>query len=383
MLGFLFVLGLDTGGFQQIILKIAEEYELSYTQMSGLVTVKCVSNFLCILLFGPISDRTGKKCILLCASGIFSGGCILAACAHSFFITAAAIVLIGMAFGICEGLSSAVLADAFPDQREQMLNLSQGLFSAGAVSGPLLVTAVMRSSGKNWRMEFFILAVFMAILFFLLLIVEVPRYMQVSGTVPVKEKTGKKKQIFREIPVKVIGLLFGAMLLYSGMENGLGYFMDTFFVHEYDAAHLSTFALSGMWLAMLLSRMICAIAKGNGRRMVLGALSALILLSAGLLFARASTSALFICVLFGAAFGPVWPMLISFSVSEAPEYSGTVTSWMAAGSSIGASVFPLLMGSAADLWGDTRYAVGVLLGLAISTVIVFGFYMVKRRNVEA
>ena len=55
---------------------------------------------------------------------------------------------------------------------------------------------------------------------------------------------------------------------------------------------------------------------------------------------------------------------------------------MAAGSSIGASVFPLLMGSAADLLGDIRYAAGVLLVLAISAVVVFGFYLVKRENIR-
>lgn len=373
------MLGLDTGGFQQIILKIAQEYELSYSRMSGLVTVKCISNFLCILVFGPISDRIGKKYILLCASGIFSGGCILAACTHTFLFTATAVIVIGMAFGICEGLSSAVLADAFPDQRERMLNLSQGLFSAGAVSGPLLVTAVMRGAGVDWRREFYILAVLMAVLFVLLLVVPVPGYVQAAEKAVRKEN---EKKAFGGIPVKIIGVLFCAMLLYSGMENGLGYFIDTFFVHQYDAAQLSTFALSGMWLAMFLSRLICASSKGKHECVVLWSLTILIFLSIGLILAKASMSAMLICVLFGAAFGPVWPMLISFSVREAPAYSGTITSWMAAGSSIGASVFPLLMGSAADLLGDIRYAAGVLLVLAISAVVVFGFYLVKRENIR-
>ena len=155
MLGILFVLGLDTGGFQQILLKIAEEYNLSYAMMSSLVTAKCIANFACLLLFGPLSDRVGKKKILLCATALFSAGSLLAGVAHSFPITFLSIVFIGMAFGICESLSTAVLADAFPMKREQILIFSQAFFSAGAVVGPWIITNLMEYVWRDWRIDFF------------------------------------------------------------------------------------------------------------------------------------------------------------------------------------------------------------------------------------
>ncbi|MDO4344073.1 MAG: MFS transporter [Eubacteriales bacterium] len=383
MLGYLFVLGLDTGGLQKILLEIAEEYELSYVKMSGLVTAKCTANFICILIFGPVSDKVGKKRILLGAAAVFAAGCLMAAGSSSFEMMAAAIVLIGMAFGVCEGLSSALLADVFPQKREQILTLSQGMYSCGAVLGPFLSSIFMKYTPGGWRTEFGVLAFLMVGMAGLLWTAKIPITSGLKNTGENNSANSKDKGGNYKMTLAVVAVLFGAMLLYSGMENGLGYFMDTIFDRGYGAAELSAFAISGMWLAMLISRMICATAKNGQERIVFSALIACTVISAGLLHAENEKIALLLCILAGAAFGPVWPMLIGFAMREMPECSGTVTSWMAASSAIGASVFPLFMGKAADYWNNEKYAVGIFVMISMAAAGMFGLYkMMIRRGMR-
>lgn len=369
MLGILFVLGLDTGGFQQILLKIAEEYNLSYAMMSSLVTAKCIANFACLLLFGPLSDRVGKKKILLCATALFSAGSLLAGVAHSFPITFLSIVFIGMAFGICESLSTAVLADAFPMKREQILIFSQAFFSAGAVVGPWIITNLMEYVWRDWRIDFFVLMMLMLSLSFLLSVLYIPKYEEKSD----KEYAQEIINVNR-MQIYVLLLLLFVMFIYAGTENGLGYFIDTIFEKGYRVGELSTWALSGMWFAMLISRLLCAFFVKNQKKAVFFVLLLCAVLSSMLLFTAQEIMAVCICVLFGAAFGPVWPALMSFAVQEVPERSGTITSLMSAGNAIGAGLFPLIMGKAADLGNNTQYAVFVLLILTMISFFVFGIY---------
>ena len=125
---------------------------------------------------------------------------------------------------------------------------------------------------------------------------------------------------------------------------------------------------------MLISRLLCAFFVKNQKKAVFFVLLLCAVLSSMLLFTAQEIMAVCICVLFGAAFGHVWPALMSFAVQEVPERSGTITSLMSAGNAIGAGLFPLIMGKAADLGNNTQYAVFVLLILTMISFFVFGIY---------
>lgn len=378
MLGFLFLVGLDIGSFQQIILRISEEYGLSYTQMSSMVSVKCVLNFVCVLIFGPISDKVGKKIVLQLASTVYIVGNIVVAFSHELILTYVGVSVIGMAFGICEGLSSAILADSFPENSERMLTLSQGFCSMGAVLGPIISNFAMANIWNDWRIAFVVLSVVMIILLSVLFGTNVHRY-----EAPAKAKGQEKntKQHFNKAVLILVGLLFISMFLYSGTENGMGYFVDTFFERGYNAAEYSTIALSGLWFAMLVSRFVCSIFKRGQKNIVILMMTATLILSLLLYFEKSAQGAALLCILLGASFGPVWPMLISFAVQQKPERSGTITSWMSAASAIGASVFPLLMGKIADSAENVANASILLVIITGLNIAIFVTYRLAEKRI--
>lgn len=380
MLGFLFLVGLDIGSFQQIILSISEEYGLTYTQMSSMVSVKCVLNFICVLIFGPISDKIGKKKVLQVASTVYVVGNIIVALSHGLILTYIGVSVIGMAFGICEGLSSAILADTFPDNSERMLTLSQGFCSMGAVLGPIISNFAITNIWNDWRIVFVVLSAVMIILLSVLCGTNVQRY-----EAPSEECGDEKnnKQHFDKAVLVVVGLLFISMFLYSGTENGMGYFVDTFFERGYNAAKYSTIALSGLWFAMLISRFACSIFKSGQKNVVMLMMTATLVLTLLIYFEKSAQRAALLCILLGASFGPVWPMLISFAVQQKPERSGTITSWMSAASAIGASVFPVLMGKIADSAQNVAHASILLVIITGLNITIFMAYRLSEKRLTA
>ena len=54
-----FLLGIETGGLQFILLKAANEFQMSQTTMGSLFTVQFVAVSIAPLIVGTISDRIG------------------------------------------------------------------------------------------------------------------------------------------------------------------------------------------------------------------------------------------------------------------------------------------------------------------------------------
>ena len=378
MMLILFIVGFDIGSFQLILLRIAEEFDLTYTQMSSLTTVKCVANFLCVILVGPLSDRVGKIKILLWACIFYIAGCVLAVCTNTITIMYVAISLIGMPFGLCEALSSAALSDRFEDKREQAIILSQGFCSFGAVIGPLFTDFMMQNVWQNWRITFLSLAIVMAFAFVML--VCFGREERPIIVKPIEGKGGHGSSA-QHVVLSAM-LLIVAMMFYAGMENGFGGYVDSIFENKYQKPQISTYALSGFWLAMLLFRTASVAVKNGHKIMTLLASVACAIFIGGIYVSGNTNVATILCVLLGAVCAPIWPLLFSFTLSLSPEHSGLLSTILSASNAIGASLFPILMGIVADFSGQVNSALLVPMVLAIACAAFFGAFCILSRRIR-
>lgn len=110
-----------------------------------------------MLVFGPLSDKHGRRPVLLAGVGLYS--IASAACALSPTIEALIVARIAQALGA--GAISAVCTAAVKDSfqtyyREKILSVIQVLFVVGPATAPVIGAGVVAVA--DWRMTFWILA---------------------------------------------------------------------------------------------------------------------------------------------------------------------------------------------------------------------------------
>ncbi len=368
--GLLFLLGFESGGFQLVLVNIAGEFGLNNTVMGSLVTVQFLAILVMPLIFGRISDRIGKKKVLTISVPVFAAGCAITLLAGSAGAFAAGIFIVGFGYSVSECIGSAALSDNDPLKAEKNLTLSQVAFSAGAVAGPVIVNALM-AGGIDWRVVFAVAGAGFVLLLPVLLMAEFKEEPK-----PELAKTkGGLSNLFK-------GGLFAALMisifLYVGMENGLAFFVDSFFDSQLNSAELGAYAISAFWLGMTVSRLVFGILKANPTRvlMVMFGVSAALLL--GLALCSNAYLAVALSAAAGMAYGPVWPMLVGAATGNFPAQSGLAASLMMASSGLGGSFSPMLLGFLADEF-NFRISMGTLVFFSLAAMI-FCIAVISRKS---
>ncbi len=358
--GLLFLLGFESGGFQLVLVNIAGEFGLNNTAMGSLVTVQFLAILIMPLIFGRISDKIGKKRVLTISVPIFAAGCVITLLAGSAGAFAAGIFIVGFGYSVSECIGSAALSDNDPLKAEKNLTLSQVAFSAGAVAGPMIVNALM-AGGVDWRVVF---AVAGAGFLLLMPVLFMAKFSDAPRQEPEHRQSGGVN-LFK-------GGLFAALMvsifLYVGMENGLAFFVDSFFNSQLNNAELGAFAISAFWLGMTVSRLVFGMLKANPTRVLIimfGVSAALLL---GLALCSNAYLAVALSAAAGMAYGPVWPMLVGSATGNFPAQSGLAASLMMAASGLGGSFSPMLLGFLADAF-SFRVSVGALVFFSVAAML--------------
>lgn len=354
----MFFVGFEMGGFQLALRSISGAFSTSAAGAGLLVAAQYVSVVVMPLAFGRIADRAGKRPVMLAFALVFLFGCLLSALARGVFSFAAGVFCVGAGYSVCESAGSSVLSDASPERGARWINLSQGTLSLGAVISPVALQLGERLFGWSWRAVFWlcaagVLAVTAALVFTRFPPERAPAQKQESSSA------------FTLFSSRAFTLFFFAILLYVGLENGIGYFTESLFSLKLAAAGLGAYAISAYWASMALSRFVFGVLPLSQKKTLVGCLfvsSALFLLLALL---RAAVPALVVCALIGFSFGPVWSLLMDFSARRHPGRSGAAMGLMSAGCGLGGAVFPTLMGLISD-YADLRAAFGLLAIAALA-----------------
>ena len=344
--GIAFFLGVEAGGFQLVLLKIAEEFSLDPVGMGGIVTAQFIAIVMGPLLFGWVSDRIGKKTVLAYGMISFIIGCFGAFFSSTLIFFAISIFILGLGFSVCECIGSSLLSDSFPGKESTYLNIMQSGFSLGAVASPLTFNWLIQAGFVSWRMVF-LSAGIGYILIYPLLILSPKTQVVKKSTTSEKKVSASKTIIFSPIFI----ILFFSMMIYVAVESGLAYFADSMFVTEFGNTRFGAYAISGFWLSMAVSRLAFAKIKMKPQTMViLGFLVIFFLLLFALPF---KNPYIFLTVFFllGFASGPIWPMIIGIGASLNQERSGTNTSILYASGGLGGVIIPPLIGFIAERHG--------------------------------
>ena len=357
--GIAFFLGVESGGFQLVLLQVAEEFALAPVKMGGVVTSQFIAIVMGPLLFGWVSDRIGKKTILLYGMIVFIVGCFGAALSPAVVFFTCCVFILGLGFSVCECIGSSFLSDSFPGKESAYLNIMQCAFSLGAVLSPLVFSRLMLAGFISWRTVFWAAGGGYALIYPLLILSR--------GTRPFTESAGTQKKVLPSVsepaaeraaaseapgvfsPFFII-LVF-SMVICVAVEAGIGYFADSLFVTEFNNTKMGAYAISGFWFSMAVSRFVFSRIKMKPQTMVmLGFLSICLLLLFSLPFRKANIllAAFFFL---GFATGPVWPMIVGIGASLNQKRSGTSVSILTAFGGLGGMIMPVLIGLIAEWKG--------------------------------
>lgn len=109
-----------------------------------------------LLIFGPLSDRRGRRSVLLGGLAFYVVGSLACALAPSIEVLIVARIVQSLGAGAADAMTNAIVKDAFTEQRRQLaISFIQLMFILGPVVAPLVGAWVVMA--LDWRATFWIL----------------------------------------------------------------------------------------------------------------------------------------------------------------------------------------------------------------------------------
>lgn len=325
-----------------LVTEIANEFSLDKVNTGFLFTANFIGFAAFILIGGVVSDRIGKRPVLITAAFVLAACLFLMSFAPVYIIISMVIILIGGACGVIESIASAQLAELNPGREGFHINVSQIFFCLGALIGPF-GAALLINLGWTWRQVYQLtggIALAVALGFLLVRF----KLQRPSGS---GSRTFALSDLRLLLRNKVLLLLCLCMFLYTGSEIGAWTWMVTFMMEKLQFTIVeSSLAVGAFWFAMIVGRMLCTVFLRwfTSRQIVivLGFASA----AATAFSALASTRSLawLATILIGLTYSSIWPLIIAYGSERMKSSSGTMFSMMVGSGGLGSSIIPAMIG---------------------------------------
>jgi SP family sugar:H+ symporter-like MFS transporter len=173
--------GYDTGVISGALLFIPNAFKLSPFLQGAIVASLLLGAMIGAAFAGRLSDRLGRRLLIIIAAVIFTVGALLAAASPTVWVLIAARFIIGLAVGSAALVVPLYLSEIAPTEiRGAIAGLNQLMIVAGILAA-FIVNAILASS-ENWRLMLGLAAAPSLILLVgMLFMPETPRYLVHTG----------------------------------------------------------------------------------------------------------------------------------------------------------------------------------------------------------
>lgn len=319
---------------------------------------------------GPVSDRFGRRVVLVAGLALFSVGALGVAVSHRMLWMLISAVVFGVGYGGCTLAVNVLSAELAPERRASTVNLVNLFYAAGAIAGPLLAGIFLERYASAMPTIWLSAAL-------MLLLLPVSLWAVPASAAPRGSQTSRVIGLDAAMPfVASLGFM---LALYVGSESSLGAWAPVYLQRsaKLDAAGAAT-STAVFWLALCGGRLLATLAgmRVSAERLLMwsfaGAVGGGVLLVAG--HGVASVSVLALAIL-GLAFGPIYPTGIAIVTGRFPESAGAATSRVGLVAAMGGMAMPWIQGLVLTRQGTRASA---LVTLAV-LVAMAGMWWVVRR----
>lgn len=196
-----------------ILPKIGAELNTSESLLGNLVTVYAAMLGICAIIIGPLSDKIGRRKILLLGSFGMTAFLLLHSIANSFISLLVLRALTGMAGGILSGAAVSYVGDYFPYEKRGWANgwIMSGI-AMGQILGIPMGTYLAESFG--FKFPFISFGFIMGITFFLILFkVPQPDVVLTKAKITVKSSFIKYKDLLSQPDIFAVAVSYLLMFL--------------------------------------------------------------------------------------------------------------------------------------------------------------------------
>lgn len=358
---FIFIfLGILTAGMGPILPEFSANTGSSLAVVGGVYTALFLGALVAQIISGPLTDKLGQRVVLafsllIIAAG--TAGMILSRSIWGLFIIT---FLTGLGHGAVDLSTNVMVSRTFTEKNASTMNMLHFFFGLGAFIGPALVSLMLRLFNQG------ILTLWLAVGMMVVLSVAVTR---LENPPRVQSVNGGNGSVYKSL---ILWLLSIVILLYVGLENGLGGWVTTF-MNQTTRLNLGEAALvsSGFWGALTIGRLLGAVigSKISQKSLLLYSLAAaavtgfVFALTVGVLIPSAAS-----VLLIGFFTGSVYPTVMSLVTTAFPESPGKAASVIAAMGSIGGMLIPLAQGYLQEQVSPAASAWYVTIGLVITFI---------------
>ncbi len=345
------------------------------TGAAGLVPPVGVAATLVATAFASrIAARFGVGRLLAASTWLSAAALVVSATSPGFTQFLVSVALMGLSGGAIDATINAYAARTFGARR---INLLHASFVVGAALSPLLVTAFVQT-GLGWRWPYVVIAVLQLALGLLFLLTH-ERWTVPPASTPGADARGSTRPSGARRTDVALGLV--AVAVQTGIESGVALWAFTFLTLGLGVDPVVAGLLaSGYWFVMFAGRVVLgSLAERVGPWPVLSG-AAVGLVGAGILASLGGPwGAIAAVLLFGLAAAPVYPLLILTTAERtSAAVADAVVGYQAGASSLGAAVFPLLIGLAMD-----RSVVSFAPAITALTVLAALLHLAMRVRVGA
>jgi sugar porter (SP) family MFS transporter len=228
--------GYDTGVISGALLYIPDDFKLTPFLQGAIVSALLIGAMFGAAFAGRLSDRLGRRRLIIGAGVVFTGGALLAAFAPSVGVLIAARFILGLAVGSAALVVPLYLSEIAPTKiRGAISSLNQLMIVTGILAA-FIVNAILASSG-NWRLMLGLAAVpAVALLVGMIFMPETPRHLvhvgdeetahDVLDAIPGDERPEERVQEIREVEQEESGTglraVFGEKWLRPALVVAIG-----------------------------------------------------------------------------------------------------------------------------------------------------------------
>lgn len=327
---------------------------------AGLVISALFGGMLCAQALSALAmNRAGARLVasgalLLCAAGCW--GMSAATSLAALFVAGA---VMGVGYGLASIAINLVASRLVESRPGFVINICNTCYGAGAVAGPLVVSAFLRS-GSEARLVFAGAAVALVGL------------LPLAGLVPVA-RSSATASVREPLPRLALALTALVMSLGGGIEAGFAGWLATYAERTltYSAAGAAVLT-SQYWACYLAGRIAVTIASVRLPPEPLLHVTVTVLVIASLalsLSGPAAATATWATWLVGAAVGPIYPLVFGVLTRRFASRATDAAATVATAGSVGATVLPWVMGLSLPLAGGRGLAIttaALAVGLAVA-----------------